>query len=346
MINVKDFGAKGDNAADDTAAFSQAINAANGEFVYVPPGWYRVSYVTTDKPIKLVGTGWQTSQIRSLTPDQDIFTTTSTGQCFYEKLGFGSDIKRSGGAYVKFDTAVGSNFGTRISECNFDNGGVGVDFVDAAGWIISGCYFTNYRTAVQIANQNMPDAGDSTITECIFDAGGPSGVGILQWSSGGLRVTNNKFLNGDYQYLGQFDSLSSTSILIISGNSFEWASLLNIALTSRNRTTFSHVVIDGNELSVSKKATAILVQDPGYEFLNSAVIGNNIFNLADEAKGIVLARGKALTISTNTFVGNGDNTGISFMPQIGSAYVLPQNMQFIMTKYAGVNSKVVFPVKP
>lgn len=346
MISVRDFGAKGDNVADDTAAFLQAINAAGSDFVYVPPGQYRVSSVTTDQPIKMMGTGWQSSRIWSSTPDKDVFTTTSVNQCFFEKLGFDSDTKRSAGAYVKFDTAVGGNFGTRISECNFNNGNIGIDFVDAAGWVISGCYFTNYRTAVQVGNQNMPDAGDSTITECIFDAGGPSGVGILQWSSGGLRVTNNKFLYGDYQYLGQFDSLSSTSILIISGNSFEWASLLNIALTSRNHTTFSHVVIDGNELSVSKKAIGLLVQDPGYEFLSSAVIGNNIFNMADEAKGIVLARGKALTISTNTFVGNGENTGISFMPQIGSAYVLPQNMQFIMTKYAGVNSKVVFPVKP
>lgn len=346
MISVKNFGAVGDGVKDDTAAFQAAQDAAHGDFVEVPPGRYCVKSIVTDKPIKFFGTGWQTSIIKALTPDQDVFTTTSTGQCFLDKLGFIADAPRTGGAYVKFDTAQGYNYGSRISECNFDSGFVGVNFVDAAGWVISGCYFTSNRTAVQIANQNLPDAGDSSITESIFDAGVAQGIGILQNSSGGLRVTNNKFLNGTYHYLGEFNSLSSTSILILSGNSFEWASQVNVALTSRNMTTFNHVVIDGNEFSVSPATTALLLQDPGYEYLSDVVIGNNAFNQTANSTGMSLARGKAVTVSTNTFVGSTQTTGISFGSRIGSAYVLPQNMQGITTKYAGVNSRVVFPVKP
>lgn len=345
MINVKTYGAVGDGTKDDTAAFQTAVDSAQGDFIEVPPGRYCVKSVQTDKPIKLVGTGWQTSIIKSITPDQDVFTTNSTGQCFIERLGFASDAPRVGGSYVKFDTAQSANFGTRVVDCNFDSGFLGVNFVDAAGWVVSGCYFTSNKTAVQVANKNLPDAGDSSITESIFDAGNVQGIGILQNSSGGLRVTNNKFLNGTYHYLGEFDSLSSTSILILSGNSFEWASQVNVALTSRNMTTFSHVVIDGNEFSVSNASTALLLQDPGYEYLNDVVIGNNVFNQTTKSTGLVLARGKAVTISTNTFVGADQTTGISFGSRIGSAYVLPQDMQGITTKYAGVNSRVVFPVK-
>jgi hypothetical protein len=347
VINVKTYGAVGDGLKDDTQAFKQAIDSAAGEFVEVPPGRYVIESVTTDKPIKLVGSGWQASIIKSQKPDQDVFTTTSTGQCFIEKLGFISNVPRTGGAYVKFDTAQGYNFGSRISDCNFDSAFTGVNFVDAAGWVISGCYFTNYKTAVQVANKNLPDAGDSSITESIFDAGAIPGIGVLQNSSGGLRLTNNKFLNGTYHYLGEFDSASSTSILVISGNSFEWASACNMALNSRNLTTFGLVVVDGNEFSISARASGVLLQDPGYDFLNTVMIGNNVFNQSAQSTGLNLVRGKTITVSTNTFAGNGTNTtGIAFGNKIGSAYVLPQNMQGITTKYAGINSRVVFPVKP
>ena len=347
MINVKTYGAVGDGLKDDTQAFKQAIDSAAGEFVEVPPGRYVIESVTTDKPIKLVGSGWQASMIKSQKPDQDVFTTTSTGQCFIEKLGFFSTTPRTGGAYVKFDTAQGYNFGSRISDCNFDSAFTGINFVDAAGWVISGCYFTSYKTAVQVANKNLPDAGDSSITESIFDAGNAQGIGVLQNSSGGLRITNNKFLNGTYHYLGEFDSASSTSILVVSGNSFEWASACNMALNSRNLTTFGLVVVDGNEFSISPSASGLLLQDPGYDFLNTVMIGNNVLNQSAQSIGLNLVRGRTITVNTNTFAGNGTGTtGMAFGGKVGSAYVLPQNMQNITTKYTGVSSKIVFPVKP
>jgi hypothetical protein len=347
MISVKQFGAAGDGNKDDSAAFQQALDTAGGEFIEVPPGQYRVRSVTTDKPIKLVGAGWQASIIKAISADQDVFTTTSTGQSFIDQLGFSTTVPRTGGAYVKFDTAQGYNFGSRISNCNFDSAFTGVDFIDAAGWVISGCYFTNYKTAVQIANKNMPDAGDSSITESIFDANSPQGIGVWQNSSGGLRLVNNKFLFGAYHYLGEFDSVSSTSILVVSGNSFEWASACNVALNARNLTTFGLVVVDGNEFSISASASGVLLQDPGYDFLNTVMIGNNVFNQSAQSTGLNLVRGKTITVNTNTFAGNGTNTtGIAFGNKIGSAYVLPQNMQNITTKYAGANSRVVFPVKP
>lgn len=346
MVNVKSYGAVGDGLKDDTQAFKQAIDSAAGEFVEVPPGRYVIESVVTDKPIKLVGTGWQSSFIKSQKPDQDVFTTTSTGQCFIEKLGFISSVPRTGGAYVKFDTAQGYNFGSRVTDCNFDSAYTGINFVDAAGWVISGCYFTSYKTAVQVANKNLPDAGDSSITESIFDAGTVPGIGVLQNSSGGLRLTNNKFLNGTYHYLGEFDAPSNTSILVISGNSSEWASACNIAFNSRNMTTFGLVVIEGNQLSLAPSASGILLQDAGYDFLNTVTIGDNVFNQGSRSIGLNLVRGKTITVNTNTFAGNGSSTtGISFGAKIGSAYVLPQNMQNITTKYAGVSSKVTFPVK-
>jgi hypothetical protein len=42
-VNVKEFGAKGDGVTDDTAAFSAALDAANGKTLYLPPGTYKIS---------------------------------------------------------------------------------------------------------------------------------------------------------------------------------------------------------------------------------------------------------------------------------------------------------------
>lgn len=59
-INVKDFGAKGDNATDDTAAIQAALTyAASGVSVYVPPGRYRLTAtLNLDNGQHLVGAGY------------------------------------------------------------------------------------------------------------------------------------------------------------------------------------------------------------------------------------------------------------------------------------------------
>lgn len=60
-FNVKDFGAKGDNTADDTAGIQAAINAANavgGGTVYLPRGIYKISAAIQMKNhIKFMGDG-------------------------------------------------------------------------------------------------------------------------------------------------------------------------------------------------------------------------------------------------------------------------------------------------
>jgi len=70
VISVKDFGAKGNNTTDDTAAINAAIAAAaayssRGAGVYFPSGWYNVSAtITVPDNVKLIGPGLRSTLIR------------------------------------------------------------------------------------------------------------------------------------------------------------------------------------------------------------------------------------------------------------------------------------------
>ena len=56
LVDVRDFGAKGDGVTDDSAAFNAADAAANGQTVIVPAGDYLLtSNVTMDSPMRFVG---------------------------------------------------------------------------------------------------------------------------------------------------------------------------------------------------------------------------------------------------------------------------------------------------
>lgn len=340
MKDIKDFGAVGDGKTNDTQAFIDAINS--GQSIYISAGQYKVYPIVTDQPILFYGDGWNKSVIINGHPEADNFRSTSGLASHVEKIGF--DIPFLGGPTAALRFTGQESFGTRIRDCNFNKETVA--FEDGAGWVVDSCYFSSYKgVALGVANQIVPDAGDSAVINCIFDAGDEKdGVAILQSSSGGLRVESCKFLNGAYHYLGQFDASSSTSILVFSGNSSEWASACNFALTSRNNTGFGLVVVGDNEFSVPEGGTGILLQDPGYEYLNTVIIGGNVLNLGPSSTGAALFRGNAVTLNTNVLAGPA-NVGVSFGPNIGSAFVMPQNMQGVKAQYAGINSHVTFACK-
>lgn len=69
-INVKDFGARGDGAADDAPSIQAAISAATafgGAQVYFPPGVYRVgTRITLASNVDLVGAGRKRTVIRAM----------------------------------------------------------------------------------------------------------------------------------------------------------------------------------------------------------------------------------------------------------------------------------------
>lgn len=78
-VDVRDFGARGDGVADDTAAFVAADAAAEGRTITVPMGTYRINgNLTIQNPIRFQGTLVQPANVRlALTRNYDLDTYTS-----------------------------------------------------------------------------------------------------------------------------------------------------------------------------------------------------------------------------------------------------------------------------
>lgn len=127
VFNVKGYGAKGDNATDDTVAFQQALTAAasgspNGGVLYIPAGTYRISNTLSATfgslavwaSLSIVGDG-QVSRIIQTTSDRGIFDiscATNEGHLLLERFRIQSDAVKSlsdVGAIVVQRTIVGPN---------------------------------------------------------------------------------------------------------------------------------------------------------------------------------------------------------------------------------------------
>ncbi|MFN4154902.1 MAG: glycosyl hydrolase family 28-related protein [Paracoccaceae bacterium] len=78
-VDVRDFGARGDGVADDTAAFAAADSAAQGRTLTVPAGTYRIAgNLTINNPIRFQGILIQPDNVRlALTRNYDLDTYTS-----------------------------------------------------------------------------------------------------------------------------------------------------------------------------------------------------------------------------------------------------------------------------
>ncbi len=93
--NVKDYGAVGNGAADDTAAIQSAINAATatlgrGEAVYFPAGVYKLTSTltipTTSQGVNLEGEGRTRTMLYRNTDYGDTLTIGTSSNAFIENV--------------------------------------------------------------------------------------------------------------------------------------------------------------------------------------------------------------------------------------------------------------------
>jgi hypothetical protein len=303
-FNVKDnYGAVGDNVANDTTPIQNAINAAQaagGGIVFFPAGTYKItSPLSITSPVTLMGCGAMggASSISVIAPAIGInginisLSSLTSVQC----IGFAIVYPSASSAGTKAISLTCSS-ASYTDHCLFDNLFIlNADtcmFIDRSiNYIIRACLFNTYGgnggNGIVIQNSTAPDAGDFTIDGNTFSNGATRGI-ILQ-TSGGARIINNKILSatlGGVQL--NLPSGAISSLVMITGNSFEGIGVtdVNSAGVQFNRLgttgSLSNVLINGNEFqggTTTQTSWGVYVPlDANGPWISNLNICNNIDN--------------------------------------------------------------------
>ena len=338
------YGALGNGSTDDTWAIQCAIAALPplyGGTVEFGPKVYIYSSLTVGKAVNFIGQHRANTVLRTNQASGNCITVTIGKSLRVSDITFDSLVTKTSGSYWYFYGTTYENHGTVFRDCIFSNAYTAISFETAGWFVIDRCYFANYNTGVYINNLITPDSGGSVISNCMFDAGSSIGTAINQRAAGGLKVVHNYFLHGQYHYYGLFYSTSNTSILLFSDNSAEIASVANVYISASGSTSFAKVLIHDNQFTVS--STGIKIMNTGVSYLDSVIIGGNLLNLDNNARGMSIGSGNRITINPNTI--NGDGTGeygIDFGSGVVSANVHRQNFNNLSYGFTGIMTNVTF----
>jgi hypothetical protein len=309
VIAVTSHGATCNDRGNDTSAINAAIAAFNksppGTILQFPAGTCRIdgalTPLTHDGFIR--GTG-PNSVISSSSATADIFSVTTDDPVNFLDLRLVSTAPtRTAGAGIRFSGSTPSSYNrsSRVGNVVFDGMYDAVVLYSTAGVRVVDCNIINsYHAGVlkyNNYNKATADTGDDIVSDSSFDNGGSNDpvAAIFQVSGGGLRISNNKILKHRYGYYMRLGT--STSDLIITGNSFEKQKESAIAFTRSGAAEFGNVVIASNQVAIVP--TFLSVTGNAAWISNLSITGNAISTFAT---AITLDAGTDYTINGNTFV--------------------------------------------
>jgi hypothetical protein len=316
-VSALDFGAVGDGITDNTVAMQAAH--ATGRVVYYPAGDYRFSGNITIASGGIKGDGIsETYLVNTDVSSNNLFTFTNTDAAIFRDFQLqATPVTKTSGAGIYVNPGVGNvNSYSLFENVNFLYIPTGIEFVSANHFKIIGCNFISCSTAgCQIENQWNGDSGDSVICASEFNTQFAYGVGIIHISSGGLKIVGNKFNGGVHNYVMDLNPQSyiigpaGSSVLVMSGNSFEGAS--SSALTfNRNVASsenFELITISGNEFGV----TPINITTDSNNFIKNMVISGNVMGIGSNGTAISLNTITNFNITGNVIDGfNTNDQGI------------------------------------
>lgn len=261
IINIKQFGAKGDRVTDDTTAINNAIVEHNktGVPIYIPKGNYIINGLLTP-----------------ITTDGEIFgtgTLEGSGSTGY-MLTLKAKVKLSG---IRIETSgyqgailLDSTRQACVDYCTIISDSYGILINNSSQAMITNNYIVDCTDCIVITSENV-DTGDNFFTGNTFDTTDGTNKNVLLFKSGGgIRFINNKVLTYDYGI--NINSTGDTSVLVIDGNSMENG---KFALTTRNTGNFGRIIFSNNQLT----GYSLSINDNSYEV---EIIGNIITGIQTE----------------------------------------------------------------
>jgi hypothetical protein len=348
VFNVRSYGALGDGSTNDAAAINLAIadlNAATyGGTLYFPPGDYRITsaLTTVTKPLHVLGAGsgerntaaGSASKVTMSSSTASAFTVSSAAPRFTDiaivnyaydpstlALRSAQTLPTAGSAIV-----ATNSYGAQIVGCNivgfYDN----IDLENGGEWTIDRTQvWAPVRYNVRVRNSASPDFGDASLLNSWFIPirGYSNATANVRWESGGgLRVIGNKFNGGSASApyssgpaldLAYSTTSEPTSVLIISGNSFENYGTAGVRLVVTSTAAFSgYVSITGNEFApyTSSAQAVVITGTSGQHITDVSITGNVMHGESSSAVAVSLTYVDG-AILANTYGGWSSNLSLS-----------------------------------
>lgn len=321
IANVIEYGALPSNsvgdAATNTAAFQAAFNT--GKLVYVPKGIYYVNPGITTTGPGMIGDGPRASLVCvSGSFSGDLITWNGVGgpgvygPLFRDFTVQTNVYSQTSGALLSVFPSSGEVMGTYIENVFSNSGYDGLSLNNAPYFKVMGCYMSNAsRAGIFVQNTVDVDSGDSAITSCNFGAGFYSSddeqSGILQYSSGGLKITNCKFLGGNYGYfMNAVLPTKGVGDLLISNCSIETNRYAGIRFARKSGSYgWGGIVIDGNQIGTPVAAEATnswcFLANDADNFINDLIISGNTFGVHNSNNSLGIDYNQDIYITGNKF---------------------------------------------
>jgi polygalacturonase len=195
VVNVKQFGAKGDGVTDDTSAIRTAISTSpNGSKILFPPGTYivggnydyenastKVRYVIAidnRKDLAFIGNGATIKYKTEVTPDNTamLLYISNCQNMRFDGLYIDSNMNKSNWMYANYGIMFANCIQTTIEHCKFTNVGYALGFVLLNGNVnyehqnkqalVNNCYFYHVGVGIQFAVYGIDFI---SITNCKFE---------------------------------------------------------------------------------------------------------------------------------------------------------------------------------
>lgn len=192
MVNVKNYGAKGDGVTNDQPAIQAALDT--GYDVYIPPGTYAVtSSLNPNSGQKVIGAGRNSTYIKAI------------GDNVITAFDF-----RGGSFFTLLDMTLNGNQANRTQ-----SSGNGV-LLQAENCTIQRVKSHNWPNSGILMDGQVNTCIHNTITDCeIIDN---EGVGLSQHTTRWTKITNNRFRNNGKENL----TIDNTSFAcVVMGNTFQ-----------------------------------------------------------------------------------------------------------------------------
>lgn len=265
-VSAKDFGAKGDDGADDTAAIRSAIavlKAAGGGTLYLPKGTYRINdeLIIDFNNLTVRGDG-AGSIIRTTVTNKNIFTVTSDQLRFQ---GFGMDVI-SGSASSNAALSLSGAESVVIDQVSIINFKYGIDISGAALAINCTASITDPVTTAGACVRVAGSARRVNLRGCYFENPAGSGVGItVGGSASHVMVDACYFGDGFAKCFEVINGATGTHFTLV-GNRFDSSAS---AITVTSTAVAAHLRHYGNSFGTAT------VADNGQTVASAAAVSLN-----------------------------------------------------------------------